>query len=78
MMIFDCVTLYDIGEIIKVIFWKLMCKICKYWVSWKQRPLRPQNLKTKTPHILGGSKIMTSRQCDWKLSIGDKNFEATF
>ena len=33
-------------------------------VSWKQRPqrpLRPQNLKTKTPHIFQSSEITTSR-----------------
>ena len=28
--------------------------IAKFWVSWKQRPLRPQNLKTKTPPYFGG------------------------
>ena len=52
------------------------------WVSWKQRPLRPQrpqNLKTKTPIFWGAPKLRPAgRQCDWKLSAGDKNFEATF
>ena len=30
-------------------------------VSWKQRPLRPQNSKTKTSHIFQSSEITTSR-----------------
>ena len=35
------------------------------WVSWKQRPLRPQNL--------GSPKLRPAgHQCDWKLSIDDK------
>ena len=50
------------------------------WVSWKQRPLRPQNLRTKTtppppPPYFGG---LQNYGQPWKLSIGDKNFEATF
>ena len=41
--------------------------------------LRPQNLKTKTTHILGSPKLRPAgRQCDKKLSVGDKNFEAAF
>ena len=40
---------------------------------------RPQNLKTKTPIFLGALKLRpVGRQYDCKLSIGDKNFEATF
>ena len=30
-------------------------------MSSKQRPLSPKNLKTKTPHIFGGSEITISR-----------------
>ena len=29
--------------------WASLAVGCLDWVSWKQRPLRPQNLKTKTP-----------------------------
>ena len=54
----------------------------KQRVSWKQRPqrpLRPQNLKTKAPHIFGDPELRPAgRQCGWKLSVGDKNFVATF